>query len=185
MSPHTKMLQKTTPTHQLTLFAAAIPVLSGAGPGATDKAKAPTCPDTSLPWSEDCGPGGWSAKMFLHQMLQISQPHWKCSDTESLLSEQMPVHLQVREESEISLSDVIKKPGQASPESYTTPATIRGIIRRALARGRSFRVLLRTEHDTIPVTVTFSTEDSESWTVKSGRPLPGSLKEDFLNFLRV
>lgn len=62
---------------------------------------------------------------------------------------------------------------------------VQGVIRRALARGRSFRLLLRTERDTIPVIVTFGKNGGcESWTVTSAKPLPDSLRDGLLDYLK-
>jgi hypothetical protein len=63
---------------------------------------------------------------------------------------------------------------------------VQGLIRRALARGRSLRLLLRTEHDTIPVIVTFGSlkKDCEFWTLKSEKVLPDSLRDGLLDFLK-
>jgi len=54
-----------------------------------------------------------------------------------------------------------------------------------MARGRSLRLLLRTEHDTIPVIVIFGTaSDCASWTLKSAKPLRDSQRDGLLAFLR-
>lgn len=169
---------------QLTLFPVVIPALSEAELGAMASRSIPISPDISLPWSENAGPGGWSAKMFLHQMMCILQPLWRPLDTERLLFVQTPLRLQVSAESEISLSDQLMQPGQAKPSSYVSQATLGGIIRRALVRNRSFRVLLRTELDTIPAIVTCLTDDCESWTVRSADDSPGSLQAGLLACLK-
>ena len=167
------------------LLSAVIRARSVLEPEATAPAIIPTSPATSLPWSEDCGPGGWSAKMFLHQMIATSRPAWNCSDTERLLSEQMPLRLHLSKESEISLSEQIKPPGRAFQDSFVSSNALRGILRRVLARNKSFRVLLRSETATIPVTVTFGNRpDCVSLTVTSEQPLPDSLLIGFLDCLR-
>lgn len=148
------------------------------------KADIPTSPDTSLPWSENAGQDGWSAKMFLHQMISTSWHHWKSWDTERLLSGLTPLRLQAKGGSGISLSDQLKKPGRALPKAYSLPKTIVGLFRRASARCRSFRVLLRTERDTIPVIVTFGMGSFESLMVRSEHPLPAYLLAGWLDFLR-
>ena len=158
--------------------------LSGPGPDPMGQVGTPTCPDGSLPWSEAAGHGGWSAKMFLHQMMSNSRLFWNVSDTEQYLSELTLRHLQGRVGRGILLSEVLKAPGQASPKSYSLPKTVVGLFRRALARNKSFRVLLRTEHDTTVVIVTFGTGDYESWTLKSERPLPAFLLAGFLDYLK-
>lgn len=165
----------------------AIPARSIPGPEATGNQSIPTSPDTALPWSEDFDLGGWSARMFLHQLLRTSRPAWKPSDTEQLLSEWTPLHIRGRAGNGITLSDYIKPADKVSADSFRTVRMVQGVIRRALERGRSFRLLLRTEHDTIPVIVTFGTrkqKDFAFWTVKSGKPLPDSLRAGLLAFLK-
>jgi len=171
---------------QLTLWQEETPAQNTAEREATEKARAPICPDTSLPWSDDFALNGWSARMFLHQLLSISQPVWKHSDTERLLSESTVPHLRANLGSEISLSDVIRSPaGNSQEPSFRTAKMVQGLIRRALARGRSLRLLLRTERDTTPVIVTFGTNamDYASWSLKSASALPDSLKDGLLDFL--
>lgn len=179
-----KILQKTTPTKLSILFAEAIRAQSEAEHEVMNQANIPTCPDTSLLLSDDAGLNGWSAKMFLHQMMLLSYPVWSCLDTEQLLSELMPIRLRVNVGKGILLSDVIKLPENVSQECYRTQKMVQGLIRRALARGRSFRLLLRTEQDTIPVIVTFTTAIYESWTVTSEQPLPDSLKNGLMDTLK-
>lgn len=164
-----------------------IPAPSEAAREATALATIPTSPDTSLAWSEGCGPGGFSARMFLHQMMATSSPHWKLSDTERLLSAQTPRRLQLNSASAISLSRVIALPGTASPCCSRSSSMVRGLLMRSLRRGRSLRLLLATGRDTIPVTVTFGSREpecSESWTVTSARPLLASHADGLLAFLR-
>src|SRR5574341_1707700 len=55
------------------LFSEAIPALRAPVLEVSGPLVIPTCPDTSLPWSQDYAHGGWSARMFLHQMLAISR----------------------------------------------------------------------------------------------------------------
>jgi hypothetical protein len=171
--------------NQLRLFQVAIPVLSEAEREAMVKAIPQTYQDISSEWLESAGHGGYSAKMFLHQMMLTLRPHWSCSDTDRLLSGQTPLRLQVNNESEILLSHQIKKPGKAHSGSYVNFKAIQVIIRRAVRRGRSFRVLLRTDNDTIPVIVTFTTEDCESWTLKSDSDLPACLKDGLMGVLKA
>ncbi len=165
------------------LEATRVPFILGLGP--MGQRRIPTLPDTSSPWSDDCAHNGWSARMFLHQLLQISTPHLMPSDTERLLSDWMPWALHVNPGSGTMLSDVILPLGQSSRVCFRTAKMVRGLIRRALARGRSLRVLLRTEHDTIPVIVTFGSHNKacEFWTIQSGKPLPASLRDGLLEFL--
>lgn len=53
------------------LLSGVIHAHAGAGLGAMAYQSIPTCPDTSLPWSDRAGPDGWSAKMFLHQTIAV------------------------------------------------------------------------------------------------------------------
>lgn len=178
------MSEKTTST-QLTLFAEVIPAPHIPERGQYGEQNMPISPDTSLPWSDDYAHDGWSARMFLHQLLSTSMQHWQPLDTERLLSEWTPRRLRANLARETSLSDAIKPPGQTLPTSFRTPKMVRGLIRRALARGRSLRLLLRTEHDTIPVIVTFTkADDYGSWTATSAKALPASLRDGLLDFLR-
>ena len=168
-----------------TSFAVGIPVPAIPEHDPSGAASTPTCPDISLPWSADSALAGWSARMYLHQLLSTSTQRWQPSDTEQLLSGWTPQKLRGNPGSATSLSDAIKTPGSACDNSFRTAKMVRGLVRRALARGRSLRVLLRTAHDTIPVIVTFTnTHDSASWTAKSARPLLASLVDGLLDTLR-
>lgn len=172
---------------QLNSWLLEIPVPNIPEPEATEPQNIPTCPVTVSAWSDDAALNGWSARMFLHQLLTTSRPHWNVLDSERLLSAWTPFHIRDRAVNEISLSAVIKPAGKASEKSFMTSRTVEGIIRRAWARGRSFRLLLRIEQDTIPMIVTFGTrqnKSSEYWTVKSGKPLPDSLKAGLLDHLK-
>ena len=144
----------------------------------------PTSPDTSLPWSEDCALDGWSARMFLHQLLATSRSHWTPSDTTQLLSGSKARVLRANLGSGISLSGIIVT--ECSEECFRTSRMVQGLIRRALARGRSLRLLLRTERDTIPAIVIFGSRNADyaSWTLKSAKPLPDFLRDGLLDFLR-
>ena len=155
---------------------------------ATEPRAIPTYPDTGLPWSEDFALGGWSARMFLHQLLCTSRPAWKPSDTEQSLSEWTPLRIQGKAGKGITLSDVIKPAGKVSEDSFRTSRMVQVLIRRALARGRSFRLLLHTERDTTPVIVMFGTREQKNfafWTVKSEKPLPDSLAAGLLDYLKA
>jgi len=169
-----------------TLSAAAIHAQSIPVPDRTAHQSIPICPDTSSPWSEDSALDGWSARMFLHQLCSISKPLWTISDTERLLSASSPRHLRANFDSVITLSAVIKCPRKASGVCFRTPRMVEGLIRRSLARGRSLRLLLRTERDTIPVIVIFgkNPKDYESWTVRSAKPLPDSQRDGLLEYLK-
>jgi hypothetical protein len=131
------------------LFAEATRVLADPVPVpvATDPLIIPTCPDTSLPWQEDFALGGWSARMFLHQMLCALRPGWKCSDTESLLSRSILEISPVRVAGETTcVHAMTTTPPGLSSGLYPTPASIAGLARRAVKRKRPLqRVLLRTE----------------------------------------
>src|SRR5690554_3607946 len=167
MLSNNRLKSKTLP-----LFLEAIPVLSAAERAELGNVPVPTSPDTSSLWSDKCGPGGWSAKMFLHQMMSTLRPGWDVLDTERLLSEQTQVRLQAKTGSGISLSDVLKPPNCANLWSYRNLRQVKFLLQRALRRDRSFRVLLHGPTDMIPAIVTFGTGSLESWTVKRGKDLP-------------
>jgi len=170
-------------TEQLPLFPGAIRVLSEVERGQFTVRNIPTCPDISLPWSEESGPDGWSAKMFLHQMLSTSKPRWTCSDTERLLLGRAPLRLQHNAESGILLSEVLKNPGQAKQSSYLNMRGMAGILRRSIKRDRSLLVLLRTINDTIPVTVSFGTEGPELSIPTNASSLVDSLRIGLMDYL--
>lgn len=172
---------------QLTLFAEATLAQSIQGREAMERRVIPTSPDTSLPWSEDFALGGWSARMFLHQLLTTSRLAWRPLDTERLLSESTPLRLRANPGKGISLSAVIRPPRQTSMEpSFRTAKMVQGLIRRALARGKSLRLLLAIGPDTIPVIVIFGPNptDFASWRVRSESDLPDYLKTGLLDFLQ-
>ncbi len=130
---------------QWTWFVEVTPVLRDLTPKETDRQSIPISPDTSLPWSDDYNHGGWSARMFLHQMLLTSRPDWKPSDTELLLSNSTLEISRVRVDGGISLSEVLEKEPPDSSEHYLTPKMVLGLARRTLKRQRPLqRVLLRT-----------------------------------------
>lgn len=155
-------------------------------PAATEIVKAPTSPDISLPWLEDFSLNGWSARMFLHQLLTTSQPAWSISDTEQLLFESTPLKLRANLGSGISLSAVVGPIANTFDPCFRTAQMVQGLIRRALARGRSLRLLLLIEQDTIPVIVTFGSRNSDyaSWRLKSEKDLPDFLADGLLDFLK-
>ena len=171
---------------QLALFQGEIRALSGQKPGASMELIIPTCPDTSLPWSASVGPNGFSAKMFLHQTLQTLRPRWTCSDTEALLSRQMPIRIQAKTEPEKLLSDVLKKPSSANSSSYISDKAARGLIRRNIIRRRAILVLLRTDADTMRVMVTFGTEGRDyGLQIKTKeKRLPAFLLDGLTDYLR-
>ena len=142
---------------QLMFSAEEIPALPVHGPKATALPSTPISPDSSLPWSADCAHGGWSARMFLHQMLAISRPHWTSSATESWLSSWTLGTSQLRVAGGSSLSDAMLPIAPDSPDLYLTPRMVRGLLRRALGRRRPLqRVLLRTPQGWRRRTVTCS-----------------------------
>jgi hypothetical protein len=113
---------------------------------AIDRASIPICPDGSLPWSQQSGRDGWSARTFLHQMLSTSQPGWSPSDTLSLLSRLTLAISQVRAGVASSCSDALHAtPPEQSSGLYLSAQSVIGLARRALKRKRPLqRVLLRT-----------------------------------------
>lgn len=145
-----------------------------------------TGPDTSLPWSKEAGPDGWSAKMFLHQTIKIFAPHWRCSDTERLLSEQTPIRLQAKTEQETTLSDVIKPPVQRESDFILSDKAARGLISRNIKRQRDILVLLRTPADTMRVMVTFGTGPGglEPLIKTKEQDLPDSLLDGLTDYLK-
>lgn len=175
-----------TTSHQLTLFAEAIPALYEAKREQIDRRNIPTCPDITSPWLHNAGPDGYSAKMFLHQMMSNLHPHWNCLDTERLLSPQMPHRLPDKTEGAISLSDVLKKPGFADSKSYISEKASLGILKREKKRRRGILVLLRTASDTMRVTVSFG-KDGEPCvlrTAKSVSDFPDSLSVGLMDYLK-
>lgn len=148
------------PLKQLTLFAGAIPALHAPELGVIVPVVTPTSPDTSLPWSGDYVLGGWSARMFLHQMLSTSLSAWLPSDTESLLSRSTLGTSQVRVAGGSSSSDALLGSPPDSSELYLTPAMVTGLARRAVARKRPLqRVLLRTPSGWLRRTLTVSSRN--------------------------
>jgi len=172
--------------HTQMLLPGVIPVQATVKLGQHGDQSIPTFPDTSLPWSQDFALGGWSARMFLHQVLQSSARHWTPSDTEALLLKSMPLVLQASPGYVSSLSDAVKPAGNALLKSYCSEKMLHGLLRRALRRARSLRVLLRTHADMTPATITFGTGlDCESWTATSEKNLPGSLLDGLMDFLKA
>lgn len=130
---------------QLTLWSGAIPALHAPGLVGTGRRSTPISPDGSLPWSLDAAHGGWSARMFLHQMLSTSRAGWQPSDTELLLSLSTLAISPLRVAGGSSLSDALLSTAPDSRELYLTPAMVAGLARRASSRKRPLqRVLLRT-----------------------------------------
>ncbi len=159
---------------QLLLFLEATRALVDRERGEIDRRSTPISPDISLPWSGECGPDGWSAKMFLHQMLSILRPRWTYSDTERLLSGRTPLRIQVNGGSGSSLSAVLRKPGEVESWTFVSDNALRGLIRRGLRRNRPFHVLLRTQSDLAMVTVTCTKDRCEFSILSSGQDLPDS-----------
>lgn len=132
-------------SRQSTFSLEEIPALHAPELAPIDARCIPTCPAGSSPWPDDCAHDGWSARMFLHQMLATSHSAWRPSDTESLLSRSTLAISQLRVAGGSSLSDALLPTAPDSPELYLTPAMVMGLLRRALKRKRPLqRVLLRT-----------------------------------------
>ena len=172
---------------QQTLFAEEIHVLSGLKQdqyGGPENVQ--TTPDISLPWSKDAGPDGYSAKMFLHQTIRTFVPHWNCSDTERLLSEQTLTRLRLKTEQGISLSDVIKPPLQTSSDFLLSDKAATGLIARNIKRKRDILVLLRTHVDTMRVRVTFGMVQGglEPQIKTREQNLPDSLLDGLMDYLK-
>jgi hypothetical protein len=108
-------------SRQLTFSSEEIPALHAPGLEPIDPACTPTSPDGSSPWPGDCAHDGWSARMFLHQMLSTSRSDWQPSDTESLLSRSTLAISQLRVAGGSSLSDALLPTAPDSPELYLTP----------------------------------------------------------------
>lgn len=77
-----------------------------------------------------------------------------------------------------SLSDNVKPPGTALPNSFPPIATVRAAVRRCLERERSFRLLLYVNSEPAPVIATYSRTDvGEHWMLRSEKLLPDSLAD--------
>ncbi len=149
-----------SPEKQSILWPEETLALSGPVQGVGDLPVVPTSPDGSLPWPDDSARDGWSARMFLHQMLATSRPGWKRLDTESLLSRLTLATLPVRVGGGNSLSAALLSCTPDSPELYATPPMILGLARRAVKRRRPLQhVLLRTPAGWRRKTLTVSSRD--------------------------
>ena len=179
------MSQEKASTDQLPLFPEATRALVDREREEIDRRSTPISPDISLPWSGECGPGGWSAKMFLHQMLSTLRPHWTCSDTRELLSHRMPTWLQAKIAYGNSLSDALHPPLKADSYCFLSKTAVRGVLRRNALRQRDIPVLLRIHGDTMRVMVTFGKEGPRcEWpTGQKGNVLADSLKDGLTAFL--
>jgi hypothetical protein len=167
--------QAVTEVAPATLFAEVTRALSTPSPAPISNPCTPTLPDTSLPWLEDFALNGWSARMFLHQLQTTLELHWEPSDTDMLLSASIAPRLLAKVERESSLSENIKRPGQAFASSFPSQKTVAAAVRRALERERSFRLLLNEDSGPVPVIVTsLNQPGSERWTLRSEKPLPDS-----------
>ena len=145
---------------QSTLFAGEIPALHVPWPEGIDRANIPIYPDTSLPWSGDFALGGWSARMFVHQILSTLLPDWNSWDTESLLSRSTLVISQVRVAGGSSVSAALLRCAPDSSDLYLTPQMVSGLLRRAWKRKRPLqRVLLRTPTGWLRKTLTVTNRD--------------------------
>jgi hypothetical protein len=147
----------------------------------------PTCPVTFLPWSDDLNHGGWSARMFLHQMLSTSRPAWQCSDTESLPWRSTLAILRVRVGAGTTcVHAMTPEPPPLSSGLYPNPASLAGLARRAVKRKRPLqRVLLRTETGWRRKTLFVSSrgEGYEFYLSKRQKPSRDSHEAGLLDFL--
>jgi len=171
---------------QSTLFAEEIPVLRVPWPEGIGPVSTPICPDTSLPWSGDFALGGWSARMFVHQILSTLLPGWSCSDTESLLSRSTLVISQARVAGGSSVSAALLPCVPDSSDLYLTPQMVVGLLRRAWKRKRPLqRVLLRTPTGWLRKTLTVTNQDGvyECSIRPNANPCRGSPEAGLLDFL--
>jgi len=164
-----------------------IPARADLSPRVAGQPLSPICPDGSLPWSADCGPNGWSAKMYLHQTLSNSLSAWNPSDTERLLSVSIVETLQVRVAGGNSCSAALLAKPPDSEDLYLTPQMILGLIRRALKRRRPLqRVLLRTPQGWRRRTVIVSSRKKGGFDFslpKNAKPYKDSPEAGLLDFL--
>lgn len=171
---------------QSTLFAEEIPALHVPWPEGIVRASTPICPDTSLPWPGDFVHSGWSARMFVHQMLSTLLPGWSCSDTELLLSRSTLVISQVRVAGGSSVSDALLSCAPDSSDLYLTPQMVVGLLRRGWKRKRPLqRVLLRTPTGWLRKTLTVTSRDGvyECSIRPNANPCRGSPEAGLLDFL--
>lgn len=174
------------PPEQLILFAVETPALHVRWPRGIEKARVPISPDTSLPWSEDYVQNGWSARMFLHQMLCTSQQLWNCSNTELLLLRSTLVISQVRVAEGNSSSEALLNSAPNSNDYYLTPRMVLGLCRRAVKRKRRLqRVLLRTQQGwrRRTLTVTNRGKAYEFSLVRNVKPSRGSPEAGLMDYL--
>lgn len=182
----TEILLRLTPNcHQLILLPEVIHAPNILKLEVVGEPQLPISPDISLPWSEDYAHDGWSAKMFLHQLLSTSLPHWRPSNTEQLLSEWTPQWSQGNPEQENLLSDAIKPIGMVSLNHFASFRKIQGLLRRRLRIEKSWRLYVRTKEEVIPVIISFTNpDDCESWMLKSAKNLPDFLADGLLDYLK-
>lgn len=129
---------------QLTFWPEEIPALRAPELAGLSTPAVPICPDTSLQWSDDYAHDGWSARMFLHQMIKSLRPAWSYLDTERLLSCSTLGILPVRVAGGSSLSDALEKASPDSAAQYLNPQMVVGLARRSKKRKRPLQhVLLR------------------------------------------
>ena len=145
----------------------------------------PTCPDTSLPWSQDAAHGGWSARMYLHQTIATSAPHWRPSDTDLLLSQQMPSRLRLKTDGVISLLRQMTPIGFDHSQDHLSLRAILGLLNRSARRHRPVFVLLRADSDMIIGIITYGKEgDCESLTVRSADGSVDTRTDGLQDYLR-
>ncbi len=180
----TSGVQSATSCQQSMLFVEGIRAPAGLPRQGGARASTPICPDTSLPCSAECGPGGWSARMFLHQMLQTSWPRWTCSDTALLLSKSTPRILRLRIGGGSSLSDVLETSPPAWKRLYLTPRMIRWMLKHKINRRRGLNVLQRTPGGWRKIRLSGSSmEDCVASPPKNGKPSKDSLGDGLRAYL--
>ncbi len=169
---------------QLTLLLAEIHASAEAKQSQSGNQKAPICPDTSLPWLDDFAHNGWSAKMFLHQTMCSLSRRWRLSDTERVQFDLIPLRLQANTEPVISVSDQLCQIGFDHSGNFISSKAVKGLLLRSMRRHRFVSVLLRTDTDMIPATITYTKKDDcEFLTVQSASGLQDSQTDGLKNFL--
>jgi len=149
-------------SHQLTLSLVVTHARKDPPQRAVINQDIPTCPDTSLPWSEDATHGGWSARMFLHQMLSHSNSAWKPSDTQRLLSNSTVKILRLRVAGGSSLSEILNIPLKELKKRFITQRALAGIIKRHVRREKPLRlVLLPTRYGIQRVTILCTNQEGD------------------------
>lgn len=166
-----------------TSLPAEIHALVEARPQTVRQVNTPTSPDTSLPWSQDYAHDGWSARMFLHQMISGLSPHWNCSDTDALSSELTPKRIRLKDGRGILLSDVINR--EESTRFDLSSHAIAYMVKRSIKRQVGFHVLLLDTTGVKQVALSFGkgAQDFESCRVKNFHGLPDSQLDGLRDYL--